>query len=212
MGQQHNELNRAVEIDHAVRVIVSETDSESKVERFSETLTPILDIWSRPEWAFLRNEVLFSVGPQTSAAVAAQSSFVQLFNPVTSTRIVVITGAAFKATVLSTDVNLGVTAIVRGASFDGAVALDSRYNEGGLWVGREPLSASFGALAPPFGTDLLVGQDSCLVAGQWQPFRNFPTIILSPGFGCNISNATLNSVIAVTFSGYGRPARKEELA
>ena len=92
MGQQHNELNRAVEIDHAVRVIVSETDSESKVERFSETLTPILDIWSRPEWAFLRNEVLFSVGPQTSAAVAAQSSFVQLFNPVTSTRIVLVPG------------------------------------------------------------------------------------------------------------------------
>jgi len=215
VAQQHNELRRAGEIDHAVRAIVGETDSDAKVERFGETLTPVLNVWQLAEWSFLRNEVLWSVGPQSSAAVALQSSFVQVFNPLGSNRIEVVTGAVFKTTVGGTDINLALTDTIRGASFDGAVALDTRFEENvaptGAITARDPLSCSFGSLVPPFGSDLLIAQDDQVTAGIFQPFRNFPTIILAPGFGCVLSNSTVNLVLAVQFSGYGRPMRKDEL-
>ncbi|MGH8566961.1 MAG: hypothetical protein ACREXU_02840 [Gammaproteobacteria bacterium] len=56
MAQLHNELHRAGRIQEAFKLILGVEESDSGVERFSETLQPILDIWSRPEWAALRGE------------------------------------------------------------------------------------------------------------------------------------------------------------
>src|SRR5213596_4399213 len=46
----------------------------------------------RPEWSFLKGEIRFSTQAVSTAAVAAQAGFVQLFNPFGSSRIVTVTG------------------------------------------------------------------------------------------------------------------------
>src|SRR6266566_558458 len=46
----------------------------------------------RPEWSFLKDELLWQAQPVAVAAVAAQFGFLQIFNPFGSGRIVVVTG------------------------------------------------------------------------------------------------------------------------
>lgn len=58
------------------------------LERFGETLTPVIDLWSLPEWSYLRAETLGQV--MRVAASGANNSAVALANPLTSRSLVVI--------------------------------------------------------------------------------------------------------------------------
>ncbi len=166
----------------------------------------------RPEWSFLKDEVRWQSTPNTPAAVAAQFSFVQAFNPGGSGRIVAVTGVvANKPT--GTSANIALTTTIRGASFSGAVATDTRWNSpiiptGGLSA-RDSVSMSSGASAA-FGNDLVIA--IAAVGTNIAPFNtvNFP-IVLAPGTGLIVANNTLNETITLSFFGYSRQARPEEL-
>lgn len=57
MTQQHNGLGRYTALLSAFTGALGERDSDfSGIERAGETLTPVIDLWSRPEWAWLRDE------------------------------------------------------------------------------------------------------------------------------------------------------------
>lgn len=88
MGQQHNELRRGGAIGYAMSQAVGDTRGGG-IERYGETLTPTLNLWDQPEWAFLRAEKLaaFSV---TAPAVAAEFSAAGLLNPTGSGQIAVV--------------------------------------------------------------------------------------------------------------------------
>lgn len=92
MAQGHNELTAYTDLLRAFKAAVGEKRKPVGwgVERLGETLTPILDIYSRPEWSALFGEVLwwdtFFV-----AALAANFSGVQI-NNVSSNSLLTIDG------------------------------------------------------------------------------------------------------------------------
>lgn len=89
MGQQHNELRRGGGV---IGYAMSQAVGDSRgggIERYGETLTPTLDLWSLPEWAYLRAEKL-ACFPVTQAAVAGEFSAAGLLNPAGSGQLAVV--------------------------------------------------------------------------------------------------------------------------
>lgn len=215
MGQIHNELLRAHEIRAGIRDALEISEGDINVERLGETLTPILDIWSQPEWSFNRNEIRFSVRPGTAAAGGAGLfGFIQFFNPVGSNRIYVIEKYFDIAPGANRQITIALTATVRGASFDGAIALDTRFSNpivgAGALQGRDPLSCSQGAVAV-FTNDTIIHQaTSSATAGAAQELGG-PVVILGPGSGVVMSDGTANEAFTAWVTGRGRPARLVEL-
>lgn len=80
MGQQHNELHGAGTIQRAVVEAVGGAGHELGLERLGETLQPIIDIWSRPEWSILRQEHLGLGETEVAAGGAGNRSIVSVRN------------------------------------------------------------------------------------------------------------------------------------
>lgn len=84
MPHVHNALHSFTALQSAYRVAVQEADPGfTGIERAGETLTPTLDLWSQPEWALPRGEVMFARGAAV-AAVPGRFSGIELVNPVGS--------------------------------------------------------------------------------------------------------------------------------
>src|SRR5436190_20957796 len=66
----------------------------------------------RPEWSFLKDEVRWAIAPTTAAAVAAQLSFVQLFNPLGSGRIIRVTRYLAVMATIANPAQIGVATTV----------------------------------------------------------------------------------------------------
>lgn len=119
----HNGLHRFNTVQAAYAHAVGEVDVAdfSGIERAGETLTPVIDLWSRPEWAYLREERLWWILDDVSA-VAAERGILALQNPVASNTIAVVqlffcsTGARIAVT---TDFTQVETAVTRGIGRDG---------------------------------------------------------------------------------------------
>jgi hypothetical protein len=84
----HNALNRGP-LGKALKGALGDQDSENALERWGETLTPVLDMWSMPEWAFLRTERLCG-GKFDVTGAAGTIPEVLLFNPADSDFLVVV--------------------------------------------------------------------------------------------------------------------------
>lgn len=93
MGQLHNELHRG-QYSAALTRALDEMRGSAGLERFGETLTPVIDLWSKPEWAHLRNERLGAVSRAVTAGGAGTTAGVALANPSTSQNIVVVEGVS----------------------------------------------------------------------------------------------------------------------
>lgn len=106
MGQQHNELRRG-EVSRALKNALGDT-RQGGLERYGETLTPAIDLWGRPEWAFLRDEHLWGFS-QTVAAVVGEQGGVAVVNPAGSNRIVVVEGATGQSVVANIALQLALT-------------------------------------------------------------------------------------------------------
>lgn len=93
MADIHNALKRSVVADAVKKAIGQHKQGEGGLERWSETLQPVVNPWGMPEWAALRAEQLCAVRTN-SAAVAAEFGGVALMNPIGSNAIVVVEGVS----------------------------------------------------------------------------------------------------------------------
>jgi hypothetical protein len=89
----HNEIHYGVQFTQAIAKAVGLGDEEGVI-RLAETLTPIIDVWSRPEWAFLIGDRLCAVF-RNEGAVAGEFSAAALVNPAASGILVVCDAASF---------------------------------------------------------------------------------------------------------------------
>jgi len=166
----------------------------------------------RPEWSFLKDEMLWTSQNLNPGAVAAQFAFVQIFNPVGSGRIAVVTDTLAFTTAAQT-VSRGLTTTVRGASGSRIVARDLRFNAnivgGGALVASDSLSLTSGTAAA-FGTDTAEAIGTT-TANTWtlMPWR---PVIIPPGVGVVVTCGIVNVGMGVQMMGYSRQARPEELA
>lgn len=90
MTHVHNALHRATDLLRGIRRAVGlDSGEDPGVERISETLQPILDMWGRPEFSVLRGEGLFARDYSVAAGAGVRAKL-QIFNPAGSKRLVMI--------------------------------------------------------------------------------------------------------------------------
>lgn len=200
MAQVHNSLRRAGAILQGIKSVLGVQEAESGVERFGETLTPVLDVWGRPEFAMPRGELLFARDLTSAAGGAGTRSKAQIWNPSTNRLVMVdalvanITGAAGYVQVWL--YNAELTTLV--ASFS---RRDMRWEQPTA-VCQQRTSAEAGNL----GTHMLrwgVAADTA----AYIPV----SFVLSPGWGLHVQPSLDNTAITVSFIGRERVALPGEL-
>jgi len=100
MAQEHNAIKYGAVLSSAASTAVGGAYGDVGVSRLSETLQPTFDLWGNPDWAILRGERLYARSV-TSPVVAARFSSIELVNPTTSTKLVVV--KRIRSTAAATD-------------------------------------------------------------------------------------------------------------
>lgn len=204
MGSIHNELRRT-QLSHALTRAIGDTKGIGGIERYGETLTPIIDLWGQREWAYLRGELNY-LARDTIGATAGEYSGVALVNGTLSNKLVIVEAChVFSAAAYSWLVQLGPTASLSSyAPTVTGLCTDSRAigipHRAELWGGSDPgvaLATTVGYHAQGAGVSL-----NALVGGP---------IVLVPGRIVLVTIGTVNIGINVTWAWRERVAYPGEL-
>lgn len=106
MAPIHNIIHRGNWSD-ALKRALGVTKSDGGVERFGETLQPIVNLWGLPEWAHIRGEYL-GVDSLSQAAVAAEFSMVAWGLPVASQSILIVDRVNVRSTGVLMAFSIGI--------------------------------------------------------------------------------------------------------
>lgn len=212
MAPIHNALKRSPIADGVKKAIGQHKQGEGGLERWGETLTPIVNPWGMPEWAALRGEQLAAIG-SFQAAVAAEFSGIALMNPADSKTIVVVEAVSFNATAaaqawleITVDTALAGTFTV---VTNPAAARDRRFK------GLSGLTrATFRQGSDPgntFGARVEV-QNYPAVGAAFSPFQTALPVILRPGDDLSVIIQTVNIAAFINWAWRERQAFPGELA
>lgn len=191
----HNSLIYSVELLRAYARALGLAPEEEGVFRLGETLTPGVDLWSRPEWNFSRGELLAG-DRSTAGAVVGEGSMVAYVNPSTSRKLVVIDALAATSTAaVGTGIAAGIateaqiTATL--ASAQALFALDRR------WPSLLSTSLRYSGSDPtiPFNTRL--EQRHTTVANEIEDFKLIVPYIIPPGHAIYVQTQLANADIVV---------------
>jgi hypothetical protein len=210
VGQVHNELRRGG-LSAALTRAVGDMRGAGGLERYGETMTPVLDLWRQPEWAFLRGEALVSVGVGVNA-VAAENGFAAIINPAGSGMLIVVEEAGIDAGGLAASTVLNVqgnteaviaatlTTVVTGNVRDTRnFATTGTYARGVIRTGTDAgaVGVSLESVRQP--------------AGNMVYARVSVPNVLHPGFGFVIGLGTVNTAFTANFKWRERRAFPAEL-
>ena len=197
MSTIHNALSRAGAIQSGIREAVGMKEAEAGVERLGETLTPVIDIWSRPDWAVLRGAQLAGLSI-LSAAVALQFSMAALRNPVGTNQLFVVHRIGF-------DVGADMTVFLEMATVAEVDATLGTLTTGSVRDRRRSTSFfSRGRVAT--GSDLLNSVNAGafvidrMASSSDRFFRIAPPVILPPGQAVVIVGQTVNTALVGIFA------------
>lgn len=206
----HNQLPQG-QLSSAVTRGLGDSRTEGSLERYSETLDVVLDLWAREEFALLRGETLFSAGAITIPAVAGEYGGATIVNPAGSGLLALVRGMvrggagsfnwglALESTVIATH---AVTFI--GGALDGR-----KYKRDGFAGGGCGLNQTFGSDVAPQIVVQLDQVTATAVAAEEKPFR--VPIILRPGQAAIIEATGVNVGATATLWGWARKANTGEL-
>jgi hypothetical protein len=194
MAEIHNGIKYETGVLGALALAAGLSREESGVERLSESLTPIMNIWDLPEWAILRGELLLGRGILSPAGGAATFAGGSVLNPAGSGKIAVITHCT-----------ASVPAVAEiAASRDTETSINTQFGTFVTSGRRESRAASkgrclagFGAPATTLTGDVLYRQN--VLANTVLEISELVGVVLSPGTGVFVQNALANSLIYVTF-------------
>jgi len=207
----HNALPRGT-LSAALARALGDTVGEDGLERYGETLTPVLDLWRRPEWEYLRGELLAGFA-RSSGAVAGELSAIALVNPTGSGRVYVVeTITAYLAVQLNISVVIALEGVI--AATLGVVAATSSLDT--RW--RDPVTGADRTTGIVYS-----GSDAVGIAGQVERFtppaganqsgraRTTLPAILQPGWGIACVGQTANNAIEISVRYRERVALPGEL-
>lgn len=204
MAQTHNALNASL-LGKAIRSALGIRDGVSTIERFGETLDPVIDLWGRPEWAILRGERLWAASP-SQGAVAGEFSTVGVYNPTDSGLIVVVEGFALASSAAN---HVLYARLGQNVSFTATGLPQSRdsrlFSQTGLQV-----TAFSHHSAAVIGNGLLQWTQSSTNYIMPFVFTRMP-VILSPGYFFGLQDGAGNTAFQADFIGYQRVAQRGEL-
>jgi len=204
MAQEHNALKYGSQISRAAARAYGLGDEETGLSRLGETLQLVADLWSRPEWAFLRNEKLWMVNP-SQAGVAAEFAQVGIRNPTGSGLVVVVDRLWMRQ---------AISAFVWEWRIAASSAVDATANPNSRDTRNRPAASSnVQTVSIAHSSAARLG---FLLGSSGHPnsseSRLYPAdIVLSPGFDFYVGPDTVNQAANVTFVGRERRAFPGEL-
>lgn len=187
-----------------------------EIERIGETLTPVLDIWSQPEWFQLRSVKRFSISVPLAANVAGIARF-QLFNPNTplgGTPVIVVIDYLSLIEFTGGPTMFSVTDT--GAFIAGGLAplsaLDTRYpfNGGGTARPSVTLQTVDNTAAAASGV-ILDSIEVTTTSATPNKFEASLPFVLTPSNYIQVQSSTVNHQCRFIARGYERTAFAGEL-
>lgn len=210
----HNAISRGFNND-ALKAAVGASKDAGGVERFSETLQGVINIWGLPEWAWLRKEYLWC---KTLAAgpVAAEFSAVGVSCAVGSRALVMVDGASVSQLPAASN---GRAQMVARTTLSGTLTQNAVNSTRDQRLAPDP--NAFQANVPFVemwnGTDAAdIGNTNpqeafTTPASATQPLLGIVPCILKPGGGLVVTASVVNTITVVTFWGRSRAALPGEL-
>lgn len=198
--QLHNRLHRATALQSAYEAALGEKDEEfSGIERAGETLTPVIDLWSLPEWRYLRRERMTMFGTTEAAQVALRSRLA-IRNP-SANMIVIVESIQNRGLVgpITPTIGTGLTV----DSSENMRPTDSRWYTPTTGAGVATVTHRAGAIG---GSTTAWGAVYILQGATYQL-----DAVLGPGWFLSFDPGTDNLLIALTFRVRERPALPGEL-
>lgn len=206
----HNQLNRG-NWSEALKRSLGATKSEGGIERYGETLTPVINLWSLPEWAFLRAEYLFA-SSLVRAADAANMSVVGVMLPVASKNVLIIDSVSGRNSTATGNLILSMVDRATIAALGGFALANPPF------LRDQRAHPTVGSQAAPVET--FTALSGVTVNGTMENLafpttddRDFraPPLIVRPGGAAFVQGAAINQQIVVEFVGRVRPAQLGEL-
>lgn len=206
-GGVHNALSRGL-LPSALSRALGDAEAESGLERYGETLTPTLNLWQQPEWAYLRSEALWG-WENSPAGVAGEMSGAAIVNPTGSGNLIVvenITAYASGAVIaFLLQYTLEATIVATFGLSAAPVLKDTR------WAGKVLGRAQFymGSDPAPLATrniELIVA-----AANVTERFNSGLPFVLGPGYGLIVQGSAVNTGFVVSFGYRERKAFPGEL-
>jgi len=207
MGE-HNQLKYGVEVTRASGRAFGIDELEQATTRVSETLTPVADLWSMPEWAFLRKEYRW-VASNAAVAVALDNSTLVTFVPPSVDLISVVERIEIHGgaggVVASITVAAATATTYAGVAMAGIIAadaLDLRVpgSFGGALTTIQTQRGQFTTVAAVSGRTIA---RVAVPAGDTEVVQL--GLVLAPGTGVAVVNEAVNLAIAAIM--YGRERR-----
>lgn len=191
-GGVHNELPRSP-LASAMSRAVGDMVGDSGLERYGETLTPTLNLWNLPEWAYLRKEWLLTFN-HTVSAIAGEFGMSALVVPAGSQNIVVVDEAVWQQTTagycelrFDTQAVIAATLAVLGRG----ISRDAR-----LWAGGLPGQATIYAGTDPGAVGTLLQRSFAPSGGSnVGTFQCTWPIVLTAGYGLIMEWQTANTPV-----------------
>lgn len=216
MAEVHNAIKYGTDIAHAAGLATGMDRGSGGVERTSETLQPTFDLWTNPEWAFLRGELLWSSQRLTAPAVAGEFGAVAITLPLVATGpwIATIKGVTGRTQVTEQALKLGLSlrstiiGTLAAAALGNPLCQDCRKaDKNGFGLGAPALEAWEGSDPASINS---AWEQSGGVAGTTRLFYTTPYVI-KPGFGIFVQGLTINLAFDVNIWGTIRRALPGEL-
>lgn len=196
--KEHNQLSYAVRLQRGLRLATGLDEEMGGVSRLSESLQPIIDAWSRPEWAYLIGDIL-SAGYKRVAAVVAEFSAAAVFNPTIDALCVVESVAAMPAAALQPVVleeRLQLSDLTTDLTTTDPVLLRDGRSNPATHFSRMVLRSGTIAGAPTLGGTLLERRFAS--TRDALPYAALPFVVL-PGQALAVINETANAQLDVSF-------------
>lgn len=209
MGAIHNELRRS-NLGAALTRALGLTRGVEGLERVGETLTPTMDLWSQPEWAYLRKVRLLAYTAGITATVGEYSGLA-IVNPTGSGIIAVVDAARIQ---MSGQV-ISYLAFATEAAIAATYAL--------IGVPGLPRDLRWGPYTTASGTVMAYqGSDAASWPNQLEGAYPGPAngmtehrcglpFVLTPGWGLILQGGTVNTAIRAGFNWTERRALLGEL-
>jgi len=202
MGQTHNELRRG-DLSRALKNLLADSRGGG-LERYGETLTPVIDMWSRPEFALLRGEALFGE-IEPVPAVVGELGMAGIVVPAASGMLAVVFAAVRSGSAAAWQFGLATEVAVLATLTVGPQVQNVDGRRGPIAVnpatGSDPASIYTTVAAYQLNTPAASDQDR-VFAGP---------LIVRPGQAAIVLGTTANTAGTCQFSGYVRRAYPTEL-
>ena len=203
-GAVHNALSRGP-LAAGLSRIVGDAEGSLGLERYGETLTPVIDMWSRPEFSYPRHERICQGFAEMAAGGAGVFSTVNLCNPTGSGMIVVVDAAMGNVSVAAA----GLCLVHFPCYIGGALVAQSNSRDG-RWA-----STNYPVAYITTGELLILGGIPASIGAAYLANENYPAIagpfVVCPGQALSVSRVADNLSLRMTYAWRERLAFPGEL-